>query len=110
MAFPKALSYTRFVVLIPHLFVPLCAFLQMLRASYDSIGFIDSTPIGVRHNKRTFSHRMFSASAKTARVKLPIQTRSITCFSSFLFTDIGAMFCIAKPTTTLCMPNTCTGV
>lgn len=58
-AFPRALSYTRFVARIPRIFVPLCAFLKSIRADFDGIGFMDSTSITVCHNKRTYSHKVF---------------------------------------------------
>lgn len=58
-AFPQALSYTRFVAIIPRIFIPLCAFLNSIRADFDGIGFMDSTSITVCHNKRTSSHKVF---------------------------------------------------
>lgn len=58
-AFPYAISYTRFVARIPRIFVPLCAFLQSIRAEFDGIGFIDSTSIAVCNNKRISSHTVF---------------------------------------------------
>jgi hypothetical protein len=69
-AFPKAISYTRFVARIPRIFIPLCAFLHSIRAEFDGIGFIDSTSIAVCHNKRTSSHavfRDFAALGKTTK-------------------------------------------
>jgi len=92
MAFPKALSYTRFVALIPRLFVPLCAFLQTLRASYDGIGFIDSTPIAVCHNKRTASHRVFQGLAKLGKT-----TKGwFYGFKLHLICNSRAEFCICR--------------
>ena len=66
-AFPKAVSYTRFVALIPRLFVPLCAFLETIRAPFNDIGFIDSTPIAICHSKRTSSHKVFRDIAKLGK-------------------------------------------
>lgn len=66
-AFPKALSYTRFVARIPRIFTPLCVFLHSIYAEFDGIGFIDSTSIAVCHNKRTSSHTVFRDFAQLGR-------------------------------------------
>lgn len=66
-AFPKALSYTRFIGRLPSIFVPLCAFLQSLCVPFDGIGFMDSTSIVVCHNKRTSSHTVFREFAKLGK-------------------------------------------
>lgn len=58
-AFPHLLSYTRFVSLIPRLLLPLCALLQSIQATFDGVGFIDSTPITVCHPKRISQHKVF---------------------------------------------------
>lgn len=66
-AFPHAVSYTRFVALIPRLFVPLSAFLKTLCVDTKGIGFIDSTSINVCHAKRTTKHRVFREYAKLGK-------------------------------------------
>lgn len=66
-AFPKSISYTRFVSLIPRMFMPLCAFLQCIRAEFDGIGFIDSTPIAVCGNKRIYGHKVFKSFAQLGK-------------------------------------------
>lgn len=66
-AFPKAVSYTRFIALIPGLFVPLCSFLSSIQADLNGIGFIDSTPIMVCHNKRISSHKVFRGMAQRGK-------------------------------------------
>lgn len=66
-AFPKSISYTRFVSLIPRIFMPLCAFLQCIRAEFDGIGFIDSTPIAVCGNKRIYGHKVFKQFAQLGK-------------------------------------------
>lgn len=66
-AFPNAVSYTRFIALIPRIFVPLCAFLKSIYATLDGIGFVDSTSIIVCHNKRTSSHKVFKHQARLGK-------------------------------------------
>jgi hypothetical protein len=66
-AFPKAISYTRFVALIPSILIPLSAFLPTLYANLEGLGFIDSTPIAVCHPKRISSHRVFHGFAKLGK-------------------------------------------
>ncbi|STX81507.1 membrane-associated, metal-dependent hydrolase [Legionella busanensis] len=66
-AFPKALSYTRFIARLPRMFVPLCAFLQSLCVPFDGLGFIDLTSFAVCHNKRTSSHAIFRDFAKLGK-------------------------------------------
>jgi len=66
-AFPQAVSYTRFVSLIPRIFMPLVLFLQSLFAPLDGLGYIDSTPIAVCNNKRTGSHKVFKHFAKLGK-------------------------------------------
>ena len=66
-AFPNAVSYTRFVALIPRILIPLCVFLQFNLADFDGLGFIDSISITVCHNKRIHSHKVFYGSAKLGK-------------------------------------------
>ena len=66
-AFPTAISYTRFVTLIPRLLLPLCLFLKNLYVSSDGIAYIDSTPIAVCHPKRISRHKVFSGLAEIGK-------------------------------------------
>ena len=67
-AFPKALSYTRFVATIPNVLHLLCALLQRQLVPFqDDIGFIDSTPIVVCHSKRIYQHKVFKNLAKSGK-------------------------------------------
>ncbi len=43
--FPKLVSYTRFIELIPSVLLPLCAYLQSRYGHCTGIAFIDSTPM-----------------------------------------------------------------
>jgi hypothetical protein len=51
-AFPKLLSYNRFIELLPRLLVPLTAFMLSRCGSPQGIAFIDSTPLAVCKNIR----------------------------------------------------------
>lgn len=66
-AFPKAISYTRFIALVPRLFIPLSAFLHTLFSELDGVGFIDSTPVTVCHPKRIHNHQVFAAYAERGK-------------------------------------------
>ncbi len=57
--FPKLVSYGRFVELVRHVALPLCAFLQSRMGCTTGVAFIDSTPLAVCHNRRISRHRVF---------------------------------------------------
>ncbi len=61
--FPKLLSYTRFVQLMPHLVTPMSVYLQTCYGSCTGISFIDATSLVVSHNRRIFQHRVFKQTA-----------------------------------------------
>jgi len=70
-AFPRLVSYNRFVELMRDALIPLSAYLQTLTQSGESrgIAFIDSTSLHVCHNRRIRSHRVFrgiAAQGKTS--------------------------------------------
>ncbi len=58
-AFPKLVSYQRFVELMPAALVPLCGYLQTRKGQCSGISFIDSTKLAVCHNRRIWQHRVF---------------------------------------------------
>jgi hypothetical protein len=58
-AFPKLLSYNRFIELIPKIIVPLTAFMQSRCGTSEGIAFIDSTPLRVCKNIRIPRHKTF---------------------------------------------------
>lgn len=58
-AFPGLVSYNRFVELMPSVLLALCAYLQSRFGSRTGIGFVDSTPIAVCHNRRIRRHKVF---------------------------------------------------
>ena len=51
--FPKLLSYSRFIQLMPRLFVPLCILLQSLFGEQTGTYIADATSLPMCHNKRT---------------------------------------------------------
>ena len=58
--FPRLVSYTRFVELMPSVLVPLCAYLRSIYGECTGISFVDSTPIRVCHNRRIHQHKVFA--------------------------------------------------
>lgn len=66
-AFPKLISYNRFVYLMKNLFVPLFAYLLQRKGVITGIAFIDSTSIAVCHNKRIQRNRVFKGLAKRGK-------------------------------------------
>ena len=65
--FPKLVSYTRFVELMPSALVPLCSYLQSRKGQTSGIAFIDSLPIAVCHNRRIHSHKVFAHLAERGK-------------------------------------------
>lgn len=61
--FPKLLSYTRFVQLMPHLITPMGVYLQSCYGHCTGISFIDATSLVVSHNRRIHQHRVFKETA-----------------------------------------------
>lgn len=57
--FPKLVSYTRFVQLMPHLIAPMSVYLQTCYGTCTGISFIDATSLVVSHNRRISQHRVF---------------------------------------------------
>jgi Transposase DDE domain len=62
-AFPRLVSYNRFVELMQHALIPLCAYLQTRKGHSHGIAFIDSTFLAVCHPKRAAGHRVFAGLA-----------------------------------------------
>lgn len=65
--FPNLVSYNRFVELMRSSLIPLCYYLQTRKGKVSGIAFIDSTPIAVCHNRRIYSHKVFSHIAKRGK-------------------------------------------
>lgn len=65
--FPSAVSYNRFVELMPRLFLPLNILLHLLFGEETGIYFIDSTTIKACHNKRRYRNKIFTGLAKASK-------------------------------------------
>ncbi len=68
-AFPKLISYGRFVQLLPTILEPLCVFLHTCFGHCSGIAFIDSSALAVCDNRRIHSNKVFdglAASGKTS--------------------------------------------
>ena len=57
--FPRLVSYGRFVELMPSVLLVLCAYLRSRFGRCTGIGFVDSTPLAVCHNRRISRHKVF---------------------------------------------------
>jgi hypothetical protein len=68
--FPHLVSYTRFVALIPHMTIPLLAYLQSRYGACTGISFIDATSLEVCDPKRISQHRVFAADAKRGKTSM----------------------------------------
>ena len=65
--FPKALSYNRFVELMPRLFMPFNTLIHLLFGERTGTYFIDSTSIKVCHNRRQSSNKVFDGLARYSK-------------------------------------------
>src|SRR5438270_7674844 len=69
-AFPRLVSYNRFVELMPSTLVPLCGYLQRRKGACSGISFVDSTSLKVCHNHRIHSHKVFAGCARRGRTSV----------------------------------------
>ena len=69
-AFPRLVSYNRFVELMSTAIVPLCAYLQTRKGKCSGISFIDSTSLAVCHNRRIHQHRVLQNYAKRGKTSV----------------------------------------
>jgi hypothetical protein len=69
-AFPRLVSYNRFVELMPGALVPLCGYLQSRKGECSGISFIDSTSLKVCHNRRIHSHQAFAGCAERGKTSV----------------------------------------
>lgn len=68
--FPKLISYSRFVQLMPRFFVPLCILLQNLFGEETGIYIADPTALPVCHNKRINRNRVFKGLAARGKTTM----------------------------------------
>ncbi len=66
-AFPKLVSYNRFVELMPSVLLPLCFFVHCHQKTETGIYFVDATTIEVCHVKRANSNKVFKTIAKKGK-------------------------------------------
>jgi hypothetical protein len=69
-AFPRLVSYQRFVELMPSALVPLCGYLQTRKGACSGISFVDSTSLKVCHNRRIHSHKVFAECARRGKTSV----------------------------------------
>jgi hypothetical protein len=69
-AFPRLVSYQRFIELMPAALVPLCAYLQTRKGQCSGISFIDSTSLKVCHNRRIHVHKVFRVCARRGKTSV----------------------------------------
>jgi len=69
-AFPRLVSYNRFVELMPSALVPLCGYLQTRKGECSGVSFIDSTSLKVCHNRRIHSHKVFAGCARRGKTSV----------------------------------------
>ena len=66
--FPKAVSYNRFIELMPSAIIPMIAFMQKnCYGDCSGISFIDSTTLKICHNKRIYSNKVFKSIAERGK-------------------------------------------
>src|SRR3989440_3211393 len=69
-AFPRLISYQRFVELMPAALVPLCGYLQSRKGRCSGVSFVDSTSLKVCHNRRIHSHKVFASCARRGKTSV----------------------------------------
>lgn len=69
-AFPRLVSYNRFVEWMPSALIPLCTYLRHCFGQCTGISFIDSTSIKVCHNRRIASHKVFKSLAARGKTSV----------------------------------------
>lgn len=68
--FPHAVSYQRFVELIPSTVGPFCAYLPTCFGTCTGLSFVDSTALAVCHNRRIRQHRVFRDLAQRGKTSI----------------------------------------
>lgn len=69
-AFPKLVSYNRFVEMQKSALVPLACYLETRFGKCTGVSFIDSTSIKVCHNRRIHSNKVFEGAAKRGKTSV----------------------------------------
>jgi hypothetical protein len=69
-AFPRLVSYHRFVEWMPSSLLPLCAYLRHCFGKCSGTSFIDSTSLKVCHNRRIAAHQVFKGWAARGKTSV----------------------------------------
>jgi transposase len=69
-AFPKLVSYQRFVEWMPNILLPLYAYLRHRFGPCTGISFMDSTSLKVCHNRRIYQHKVFKGLAQRGKTSV----------------------------------------
>lgn len=69
-AFPKLVSYQRFVEWMPNVLFPLYAYLRHCFGPCTGISFMDSTSLKVCHNRRINQHKVFKGLAQRGKTSV----------------------------------------
>ncbi len=68
--FPRLLSYTRFLEVMPRVLIPLCAYFGTCKGKTTGIAFVDATKIKVCHNIRIPKHKVFEGIAARGKLSM----------------------------------------
>jgi hypothetical protein len=68
--FPRLLSYSRFVELMPYCLIPLCTFLKTRKGTVTGISYIDSTSLSVCRNIRIPRNKVFKGIATRGKTTM----------------------------------------
>ena len=68
--FPQAVSYQRFVELMPRILVPLLRYLQHCAGACTGISFVDATSVAVCNNRRISRHKVFAGVAARGKTSM----------------------------------------
>jgi hypothetical protein len=68
--FSNAVSYSRFVELIPYATLPLFVFAKCLGSECTGTSFVDSTKLSVCDNRRIYSHKVFKNLAQRGQTSM----------------------------------------
>lgn len=68
--FPRLVSYTRFVELMPRVLLPLAVYLQTQLGTCTGISFVDATSLTVCHPARIRQHKVFQADARRGKTSV----------------------------------------
>lgn len=69
-AFPKLVSYNRFVEWTPSCLFPLCCYLKTCFGTCTGISFIDATSLKVCHNRRIWQHKVCKGTAARGKTSV----------------------------------------